>query len=311
MRRCSLKKSVLFLALFVPFLAVHAAVDNGYEVSNNIAGTCPVNKDVQPDAWGFAACNCTSYVAYRLNLNNVRLNGNGVLFKNDWTGGVHFGYAYHWNDAAADVGIREDSYPAIGAVAHWEKAGGTGHVAYVQRLYTSETDGRLTRIDVVEYNWPADRKYHTNHDYESLSVGGPGYPERFLHFEAMGRDANIPGSDTATNVTCVTGLSVKPSGAHDGVFCWKHDGNNAKCENASAYYYFDYQTCRKYEVGSSYCSSVGNNRGYTVHIGSGFPEPIDSAHRGHGFAACGAAGTAAYGGVSEEKHSNILKLLYP
>ncbi len=302
------------MAFFVLFSTVHAAVDNGYETANGVPGTCPINADVLNDVFGgtgngFAACNCTSYTAYRLRLNDVKDNNGNVFTNWGWMGNanLHFGNAGHWKDAADTAGIRIDDYPAIGAVAHWEKAGGTGHVAYVQRLYTNENDGRLVSFDLVEYNWPADRKYHSR----NVSVGGPGYPERFLHFEAKGRDANIPGSDTATNVTCVTGLSVKPSGAHDGAFCWKHNGSNANCGSASAYYYFDYQTCRKYEAGSSYCSSVGNNRGYTVHIGSGFPEPIDPAHRGHGFAACGAAGTAAYGGVSEEKHSNILKLLYP
>lgn len=287
--------------VFLPLVA-HAAVDSGYEADNGVPGICPDHKD-EPDGYGgFGACNCTSYVAYRLRLNDVRLDGE--LFVN-WNWGntsIHWSDAKYWNDGntAGTAGIRIDKYPAVGAVAHWKESAGTGHVAYVQRLYTSETDGRLTKIDLVEYNWPADRKYHSR----SISVGESGQPERFLHFEEKGRDADN------TNVTCVTGLSVKPSGAHDGAFCWKHDGNDADCDDADEYFYFDYQTCQKYTVSSSYCSSVGENRGYIAHIGSGFPEPIDPAHRGHGFAACDSGGSG-YGGALEEKHSNILKLLYP
>jgi surface antigen len=289
----------------------YAEVDAGYEAAKG-GGSCPDEGTYTPphyDPWGFVRCNCTSYVAYRLRLNNVRIdpnNQNSELFDNTWgPNSFYFGYARDWNDGAVTAGIRIDQYPAIGAVAHWEKVGrGTGHVSYVQRLYTNENDGRLVSFDLVEYNWPADLKYHSR----NVSVGESGQPERFLHFEAMGRDANIPGSDTATNVTCVTGLSVKPSGAHDGAFCWKHSGSDADCGDASAYYYFDYQTCQKYTVSSSYCSSVGSNRGYIAHIGNGFPEPIDPAHRGNGFAACDAFGTVGYGGASEKKHSKIRRL---
>ncbi len=102
MRKCSLKKFVLFLAFFVLFSTVHAAVDNGYETANGVPGTCPINADVLNDVFGgtgngFAACNCTSYTAYRLRLNDVRRNG--VLFDNTaWSGVAKWSHAYFWND---------------------------------------------------------------------------------------------------------------------------------------------------------------------------------------------------------------------
>ncbi|MFZ1735355.1 MAG: hypothetical protein WAU31_00210 [Candidatus Moraniibacteriota bacterium] len=57
---------------------VSAELDSGYEQAKKVSGLCPSNHD-QPDAWNFAVCNCTSYVAYRLNLS-------GVQFTNQYGG---------------------------------------------------------------------------------------------------------------------------------------------------------------------------------------------------------------------------------
>jgi hypothetical protein len=282
--KCSLKKWCLFgiFALSLPIVA-HAAVDAGYEAAIS-PKACPGSKN-QDASWGFAACNCTSYVAYRLRLNNVYING--ALF-DDYH--IQWGNGGTWNDSTklSAAGIRQDQYPAVGSVANFTSP---GHEAYVQRLWTRVDDGRLEYIDLVEYNWPSDFLYHSRH----ILIGGRGYPTSFLHFEEKGNDANT------TNATCVTGVAP-PSGAHAGQFCWVHNGSDASCGSASAYYYYDYQNCQKYTVNSQYCSGVGgSNRGYIIHIGNWFPEPIDPDHKGKGFATCDVAGGRAYGGVSSDQ----------
>jgi surface antigen len=301
----SLKICGLLVVVPLSFSIAHADVDAGYEAANG-NGQCPLNgNDHGP--WGFALCNCTSYVAYRLRLNNVRL-GDGSkddLFSNTW-GNSHFSFgdAGAWNDSAklSAAGIHEDKYPAVGSVAHWNAVGSGpmrfGHVAYVQHIFTHPDDGRLTSFGIMEYNYNAFQ-----YTYRRIGAGrGDGSSVTFLHFEAKGNDANIPGSSTATNVTCVAGLpsTSRPGGASNGSFCWKHNGSDAKCENASAYYYFDYRHCQKYTVSKEYCGAVSSsNPGYTAHLGNWFPEPIDSKAKGNDFATCDSAGSVSRGASRE------------
>lgn len=81
---CSLKMfsfAILVFEISVSF----AGVDSGYEATIS-------PKHCSADAntgtlWGFYYCNCTSYVAYRLRLNDVRLDGE--LFDNTRN------YAFH------------------------------------------------------------------------------------------------------------------------------------------------------------------------------------------------------------------------
>lgn len=289
---CSFKRWNLVLFLLFMTSVATAEVDSGYEAANNIDGTCPTNANKQPDAWGFAACNCTSYVAYRLNWNNVQHNG--VPFGNTaWVGAPKWGNAGLWNNEAKlkNAGVQADNYPAVGSVAYWST-----HVAYTQHLFTNPNDGRLTSIGIMEYNYDSFQ-----YTYRRIGVGRGtgsvgGYPSSFLHFEEKGRDADN------TNVTCVAGLpsTSRPGGASAGSFCWRHNSNgDANCSNASAYYYFDYQNCQKYTVSNSYCDAVGTNPGYTAHIGNWFPEPIDSNARGNDFATCDSTGSVARGNSRE------------
>jgi surface antigen len=90
------------------------------------------------DPWGFALRNCTSFVAWRLR----ETNGLGV-FENHF-GGVHWGNAENWDEAAASLGYLVDGVPALGAVAQTDD-GRVGHVAWVLAV----GDGTVT---VEEYN---------------------------------------------------------------------------------------------------------------------------------------------------------------
>ena len=54
------------------------------------------------DPWGFALRNCTSFVAWRLRVTN------GLAPFENHFGGVHWGNADHWDEAAADLGYLVD-----------------------------------------------------------------------------------------------------------------------------------------------------------------------------------------------------------
>ena len=91
------------------------------------------------DPWGFALRNCTSFVAWRLRTTN----GLGA-FENHF-GGVHWGNASDWDEAATELGYLADDVPAVGAVAQTDD-GRRGHVAWVSAV----GDGTVT---VEEYNY--------------------------------------------------------------------------------------------------------------------------------------------------------------
>ncbi len=126
------------------------------------------------DKWRFAQCNCTSYVANRINMN-------GIVFNNA-SFGQHWGDAEHWDDAAQDAGILVDASPAVGSIAQWnddEIRGGYGHVAYVNYVFRNE-DGSIASILISQYNVSPN-----DYSEQILQPSDAGYPPRFIHFEQM------------------------------------------------------------------------------------------------------------------------------
>jgi surface antigen len=91
------------------------------------------------DPWGFALRNCTSFVAWRLRTTN------GLADFENHFGGVHWGNAADWDEAATDLGYLADDVPAVGAVAQTDD-GRHGHVAWVSAV----GEGTVT---VEEYNY--------------------------------------------------------------------------------------------------------------------------------------------------------------
>lgn len=124
------------------------------------------------DRWGFAQCNCTSYVAGRINMN-------GLEFQNTFRG-QHWSNAMNWDNAAIASGMVVDSDPQPGYVAQWneDEIGGVGHVAYVESV-TRNADGSIQKIKISQYN--SGVKYGYSDD--ELIPGKPGYPPRFIHFD--------------------------------------------------------------------------------------------------------------------------------
>lgn len=115
------------------------------------------------DRWNFNLRQCTSFVAWRLNHDNL------IRFSNNYKG-VYWGNAEHWDEAARSVRIRVNHTPYRGSIAQFnpgvQGAGSMGHVAYVMRV-------RPTRVLVEEYN----RKPYA---YDQYWVNRAGL--NFIHF---------------------------------------------------------------------------------------------------------------------------------
>lgn len=127
------------------------------------------------DQWNFYQGECTSFCAWRLN------NNNGVGFTN-WYGGVRWGNAHNWDDAARSLGITVDSTPAVGAIAYWEASSSSsaGHVAWVSNVYD-------TTIDIEEYNYGwvlINGEYHGNHRYNSRNIARTN-PSGYIHIKDL------------------------------------------------------------------------------------------------------------------------------
>jgi len=113
------------------------------------------------DAYGFTMRQCTSFVAWRLAQRLTPLDN----ARQSW------GHARTWDDTARRLGHPVGRVPVIGAVAHWDAgersplytggpglsgtmtAGGYGHVAWVQHVFT---DGS---VSVVHYNGTGTRTF--------------------------------------------------------------------------------------------------------------------------------------------------------
>lgn len=98
------------------------------------------------DPWNFYKCQCTSFVAYRIN------DRKGIHFTNQYKGN-HWGNANSWDEAARASGVTINSTPKAGAIAQ-SNAGNYGHVAWVQSVSGSS-------VTIEEYNYVHTEGYST------------------------------------------------------------------------------------------------------------------------------------------------------
>jgi hypothetical protein len=125
-------------------------------------GLCPTpdgGKQIL-DKWQFWICECTSYVADKLNERGVPFSDHykGVLWK---SGG-------NWINAATAAGVPYSKTPRRGDVARiWQN-----HVAYVEAVDS------LGDVTISEYNAGHPHDYSTR----TIKRGSAGYPSYFIHF---------------------------------------------------------------------------------------------------------------------------------
>ncbi|ORX69461.1 CHAP-domain-containing protein [Linderina pennispora] len=100
------------------------------------------------DGYLYAKCQCTSFVAWRI---NSRL---GISFHNKYKGKA-WGNANQWDDAARASGVTVDNTPTPGSIAQTNSGGGGyGHVAWVAKV-----DG--DNVVIEEYNYRVRKGYGT------------------------------------------------------------------------------------------------------------------------------------------------------
>ncbi len=159
------------------------------------------------DIYGFAQCNCTSYVAYKLNAILEQHSPTHPMFDNGFhnMGPFRWGNAYHWRDAIGVavpgffsrypevLSTNESAYPwkmmkdgvtydARMAVAWWDKdkddPKSVGHVGWLESV---AADGKT--VTVSEYNWPSASNGNRPLRYgtRTLAPGQADYPSGFLY----------------------------------------------------------------------------------------------------------------------------------
>ncbi|KAJ1664017.1 hypothetical protein EV178_004474 [Coemansia sp. RSA 1646] len=98
------------------------------------------------DPWLYYKCECTSFVAWRI---NSRL---GVKFANHYKG-PNWGNANTWDGAARETKVPINKKPVPGCIAQTD-AGSKGHVAWVTKVSS-------TTVTIEEYNYVNAHKYST------------------------------------------------------------------------------------------------------------------------------------------------------
>jgi surface antigen len=138
--------------------------------------------------------NCTTYAGFRQWLNGVP---KPVGFR---------GGALDWAKNAANLGIRVDQTPKVGAVAQWNR----GHVAYVD-------DVGIDYIEITADNFNARTTEHF-----LIRNGSPYWPDNFIHFKDLPKYADLNGDYRVD----VTDLSILESrwGTSDPVSDLNRDG---------------------------------------------------------------------------------------
>ena len=139
------------------------------------------------DKWSFAQCNCTSYVAYKLNdpfgigeTDDIY----GIPFKNNYLqpSGKAWSHGGRWGDAARRANIAVDKRPLPGDAVYFT-GGSYGHIAYVEHV-DYDSDMNWERIYISEYNFPSPGTYGTR-EITPSSTGFPNKPAGFIHLRAV------------------------------------------------------------------------------------------------------------------------------
>ena len=146
-----------------------AAASKYYGYPYPDAPVCPSSGGPQcvADQWNFYQGQCTSWVAYRLNLLN------GIAFNNSFGDDGTWGDAMYWGPHAQSLGIAVNGTPAVGSVAWWpdSNAHPGGHVAYVEQVNSP------TSIVISEMNYDGDNGFRV----VAITSGSGNWPTDFIH----------------------------------------------------------------------------------------------------------------------------------
>ncbi|CEJ89656.1 hypothetical protein VHEMI05485 [[Torrubiella] hemipterigena] len=139
-----MKFSILTATVFAAVPAIGAAIPGPVTNDYPYSGKCHSGGDVDP--WSFYKCQCTSFVAWRI---NKRL---GIKFTNHYDG-KGWGNANEWAGAAKASHVTVNNTPVPGSIAQ-TNAGSKGHVAWVTAV-------KGDKVEIEEYNWGKKEGYST------------------------------------------------------------------------------------------------------------------------------------------------------
>jgi len=158
--------------------------------------------------------NCTAYAAYRL-----RQNGS----PEPWPSPL--GNAVDWKAKAQGAGYRVDGSPAVGSIAWWggEKAGGLGHVAYVESATSSS-------IILTEDAYYPNRHSNGYDDRSKITRGTSAWPDAFLHIKDVTdlffvKTKNV-GSGHVEVHSATAASNYQRAGQHSVTYFSPADANN-------------------------------------------------------------------------------------
>jgi surface antigen len=184
--------------------------------------TCPSSRanydELGADQWYFYPCQCTSYVAWKL-------NQNGINFDNSYEG-VHWGNAENWDNAADNANISYDNTPRVGDIAVWDPwTGGAhaeGHVAYVESV---NSDGS---VNISEYNFGVPLGYSTRNNlrashYIHIGTGG----DTSWTTGAYSNNANMCQSLAITNTSSAVNIQGETEQGYDYITIYTESGVQA------------------------------------------------------------------------------------
>ncbi|MFC1644918.1 CHAP domain-containing protein [Patescibacteria group bacterium] len=210
--------------------------------------------DYWVDQWRFAQCNCTSYVAYRLN------GVSSIGFDNQYrlTGNDAWGDGRNWGAAADLANISRDDNPLPGDVAYWDK-GTWGHVAFVEKV-NYDASGNATSVYVTEYN------YSPAHDLGNRTIqldDEEHVPNDFIHI--LGHEyVGLICSDHA-------------SGRR---LCWSYsNGESIACSDGESHFFEDRDLEACYSASVEDCSDA---LPYTAVVAGGRGGGLNAVLPGHG-----------------------------
>jgi len=155
----------------------------------------------------YSGHNCTNYAAYRM----VEA---GMPNSRPWSGS---GNAENWGLAMSRI---TNGTPTVGAVAWWTQnirgvSGSAGHVAYVERVISSD------EILISDDNWGGDFHWHR------VTRSGGGWPSGFIHFRDVAlRNKQEPAvlgtPQVGRTLTATTGVWSSAPGSY--AYQWFADG---------------------------------------------------------------------------------------
>ena len=158
----------------------------------------------------YSGHNCTNYAAYRM----VK---SGLPNERPWSGG---GNATYWGGSVPRL---TDDVPRVGAVAWWKAntgpAGSAGHVAYVERVVSSD------EIVISQDSW------HGDFSWAVVTRSSGNWPSGFIHFNDVTlANKSVPvvsGIAKVGSVLTSTSGTWKPADV-DVAYQWYADGTPIK-----------------------------------------------------------------------------------